>query len=118
MWWPFSWKYKQNERNWRLVEARIEVLRRWRDVGQQFDYLGRRMVVLRHHRIEIIDMWGVQELCLVPELCVRYNDDHGRLHTLVLSEEEALAVAMRQLPSGALDDKIGGSVECGGGSNA
>lgn len=102
MWRPFANKTKEIfPSEWELTEARVHALRQWRDVGQEFEYLGRRMVVIKHSRI---DMWpGLHfpELHLVPEIHARYADDRGEVHTLVMSELEALALATHSVPPNA-----------------
>lgn len=90
--WPF--KRKQTEEpqgptKYEKALARVEVLRRWRAVGEEFEYLGRRMVVVSHSRLEV---WVDAELNLVPEVRARYADDRGQIHELVLSEAEVLAL--------------------------
>jgi hypothetical protein len=51
------------------------------------------MVVVKHSRLEIWSDHPFPTIHLVPELCARYADERGEIHTLVLSEQEALAIA-------------------------
>ena len=94
--WPFKTKahavggfVEPAKSKWELDQSRVEALRSWRDVGQEFEYLGRRMVVVGHSRIEFAHM----SMWLVPEVRARYADDKGQVHELALSESEALALA-------------------------
>ena len=100
MWWPFAKKpevKQEGPSELEQAEARVSVLRAWCDVGQEFEYLGRRMMVVKHSRLDMAPGIYFPLLRLVPELHARYADDHGQLHTLVLSESEALALAARPL---------------------
>ena len=95
--WPFSRKAEPKDQGPSQLEldaARIAVLRAWREVGQEFEYLGRRMVVTRHYKLDLTPGLHFPSLRLVPEVHARYADDHGEVHSLVLSEAEALALAM------------------------
>lgn len=97
MWWPFDKRKKQpaekRPSDLDMVEARIAALRAWRDVGEAFEYLGRRMVVIAHSRVEVWPGYHFPTIHLVPEVHARYADAHGQVHTLVLSEAEVLALA-------------------------
>lgn len=94
--WPFKSKLLTAETEaaptkWELDQSRVNALRAWRDIGQEFEYLGRRMVVSGHSRIEFSGMM----LRLTPELRARYADAKGQVHELTLSEAEALALAKK-----------------------
>ena len=105
MWWPFAKKAEVQQKGpseWERAEARVAALRAWRDVGQEFEYLGRRMVVVKHSRMETWPGLHFPTLHLVPELNARYADDHGELHTLVMSEAEALALMHSLQPNARL----------------
>jgi hypothetical protein len=104
--WPFAKKQKTEEapeeksptrfeRDW----ASIQLLRRWRDIGQEFEYLGRRMTVASHSRLEIKMVTGdlFADIRAIPELRARYVDDHGVVRTLDLGELEALTLARHSL---------------------
>jgi hypothetical protein len=78
---------------WSADKERADALRAWREVGQEFEYLGRRMVVAAHERIEYHGL----NIRFVPELKARYTDNNGMVHTLVFSEAEALALAFEHL---------------------
>lgn len=90
--WPFKTKPGQHSdgapSKWELDQSRVSALQAWRDVGQEFEYLGRLMIVIGHSRIESsgLMMW------LVPEVRARYADDKGQIHELRLSEYEVLAM--------------------------
>lgn len=72
-----------------LKNDRVKELKAWRDVGQSFVYLGKEMVVCRHSRLE---MNG--HFCqVIPEVQARYVDNHGVIHTIAISEKEALTLA-------------------------
>ena len=95
MWWPFEKKVDPKERGqsqWELDEARIAALKAWRQVGQEFEYLGRRMVVAKHYSLDFTPSLHFPSMRLVPEVHCRYADDFGKVHTMVLSEAEALAL--------------------------
>jgi hypothetical protein len=92
--WPFKSKTAPTEvenvpSKWAMEQSRIQALRAWRDVGQEFEYLGRRMVVVAHSRVEFsgVMVW------LVPEVRARYADNAGKVHELTFCESEALALA-------------------------
>ena len=108
MWRPFAKKKKKPQERgpsqWELDEARINVLRAWRKVGQEFEYLGRRMVVAKHYSVNFIPGLHFGSMRLVPEVHARYADNHGEVHTLVLSESEVLALAHSLQPN----DKVSG----------
>jgi hypothetical protein len=102
MWWPFAKKAEPKEQGpsqWELDEARIAALRAWRAVGQEFEYLGRRMVVAKHYSVDLTPSLHFPSMRLVPEVHARYADDRGEVHTLVLSEAEVLALAHSLQPN-------------------
>lgn len=113
--WPFK---KKQEKTYAEIEAEFQAnktpeqldqdralayihrLAYWRDIGDEFEYLGRRMVVVKHHRVDTSS--GVRSpfvVTRVPELHARYADDHGVFHDLVLSAHEALALIERESPA-------------------
>lgn len=102
MWWPFEKKTEPKEQGpsqFELDEASIAALRAWRGVGQEFEFLGRRMVVAKHYRVDFTtDLYG-GSVRMVPEVHARYADDRGEVHTLVLSEAEAFALANSLQPN-------------------
>jgi hypothetical protein len=53
------------------------------------------MVVVGHSRIQLGPGVYFPSMYLVPEVEARYADDHGEVHSLVLSEAEVLALAAR-----------------------
>ena len=102
MWWPFAKKQEVQQKGpseWEQAEARVAALRAWRDIGQEFEYLGRRMVVVKHSRIETWPGFHFPTLHLIPELHARYADDCGELHTLVMSEAEVAALMYSLQPN-------------------
>lgn len=97
MWWPFKKKDVEDKPKkpdpWKEAEARAQALLEWRGVGEEFTFLGRRMVVTQHSHIER----SVYSYVLVPALHARYADDVGVIHTLMLTEMEALALRNKEL---------------------
>lgn len=57
------------------------------------------MVVAKHFRIDVTPSLRFPGVRLVPEVHARYADDRGEVHTMVLSEEEALALAHSLQPN-------------------
>jgi len=99
MWWPFKRSPATDGEPFRFPHERvaeqaaeqIEVLRAWRAVGEEFEYLGRRMAVVRH---SVVESWpGSYWIYMKPELTARYADDRGEIHTIVFGGEEALQLA-------------------------
>lgn len=95
--WPFKKKQEQTKEkvpsDWEKAEARVAVLRAWRDVGEEFYYLKHPMTVVKHSRTD----FSGYRLFLIPEVHARYVDCHGEIRTLVLEEAEALALANKAL---------------------
>ena len=92
--WPFKRKIlaEQTQNLSEICKQRVAEIRAWRDIGQEFEYLGRKMVVISHSRLAEI---GGFMLVHVPELRVRYADDTGKIHEMVMRESEALALARK-----------------------
>ena len=67
----------------------IDTLRKWREIGQEFDYLGRRMVVASHIYVSVYEDDGA----VTPRLTARYVDNSGVFHELTFSTPESLALA-------------------------
>lgn len=99
MWWRF-WKRTEAAETveakpdiWANNQKLIEILRSWRDVGQEFEYLGRRMVVVSHSVLDTWPDYPFPRLYIKPELKARYADNRGEIHTLIFSEAEAMMLA-------------------------
>ena len=93
--WPFKKKEaKPVEPNYRL--AMIEKMQEWRSVGEEFEYLGRRMIVAGHWRIGVHGFPG--GLCVEPCLRADYADNNGVIHSVSFSNAEIEAL-MRAQPN-------------------
>jgi hypothetical protein len=94
--WPFKKKKeaKPVEPNFRL--AMIKKMQEWRSVGEEFEYLGRRMIVAGHWRIGVHGFPGV--LCVEPCLSADYADNNGVIHSVSFSNAEIEAL-MRAQPN-------------------
>jgi len=109
MWWPFAKKQEVQQKSpseWGQAEERVAALRAWRNVGQEFEYLGRRLVVVEHSRVEIGPGFHFPTLRLIPELRARYADDCGELHTLVMSEAEVVALMAQSMSARKIKRRI------------
>lgn len=100
MWWkcvkktePKKQGPSQWEAQWEAAESKIAALQAWRAIGEEFDYLGRRMVVIKHYSVDMKPNPPFAGIRLVPEIHARYADDNGKVHDLVLSESEVMALA-------------------------
>jgi hypothetical protein len=76
--WPFSRKKDQPKESY--LEVGIKELKEFRDIGDSFKYLGRTMVVTRHHTFDGFDVW--------PKLICDYADNHGVLRQAVFGLHE------------------------------
>lgn len=82
--WPFS--------NKEPAESAIDLihdLRTWREIGQEFSYLGRTCVVTGYYAQDI-DGWssGIQ---------ANYADDHGVIRGLSFSGQESRALMLSNM---------------------
>lgn len=84
--WPFK---KKAEEKTPAVDH-IGALQNWRPIGSSFTYLGRRMVVCGHYRIEYGG--GMTPMRVVPCLQADYADDHGVIRHIEFSHAEAVAL--------------------------
>ena len=90
--WPFKKKdAKPAEPDCRT--ALIQQLESWRAIGQEFEYLGRRMIVSRHYSIAGGYPMG---LYLQPGISADYADDIGVIHSVSFSAAESMALMAAQ----------------------
>jgi hypothetical protein len=73
---------------WKQNEAMAERFRAWRPIGSEFEYLGRKMVVTGHTRIEAAGF----AIFVIPCLKADYADDLGKIHSLEFSGAEVIAM--------------------------
>ncbi len=99
--WPFTRKTDPEEKKpsqWEEAQRCADELRAWRAVGQPFEYLGRRMIVVAHSRIEFHPGISLPAPTLLPGIKARYADDSGVVHTIDFSEAESRALAFGHSP--------------------
>lgn len=84
--WPFSKKEEPKEDR---TQAYIDELRAFRDVGDTFNYLGRRCVVTGHYEFNL-------HLGIIPVLKFDYADKHGVIHSMSASIRELPALVNQQ----------------------
>lgn len=90
--WPFKKKEaKPVEPNHRIVM--IARLAQWRAIGDEFEYLGRRMVVSAHWRISGGYPFG---LFMEPCLQADYADNNGVIHNVSFGVAESEALMNKQ----------------------
>lgn len=92
--WPFKKKeVAPAQQNYRM--ELVERLERWRAVGEEFEYLGRRMVVSGHYRVA-----GGYPFNPYVEPCIHadYADNNGVIRTVFFSAAESQAL-MRAQPN-------------------
>lgn len=89
--WPFKKKDAKPEPD--LRTALIQRLESWRAIGQEFEYLGRRMIVSRHYSIA-----GCYPMGLYPQpgISAYYADDIGVIHSVSFSAAESMALMAAQ----------------------
>lgn len=86
------WPFKKKEAKPAAPDYRmtlIHQLEEWRAIGQEFEYLGRRMIVCGHYSIDGGYPMG---LYMSPRLRADYADDHGVIHTIAFSAAESAAL--------------------------
>lgn len=93
--WPFSKKQEPEQQTEPLAtaaDAAIAVLKDWRGVGDEFDYLGRTMRVTAHHRISCFG-WSI---CKIPCIQAEYADNDGVIRQAMFSVPECEALIAQQ----------------------
>lgn len=89
------WPFKKKEVQPNSREELIKRLERWRAVGEEFEYLGRRMVVCGHYRVAGGYRIG---LYFQPCICASYADNNGVIRFMSFSTAESQAL-MRAQPN-------------------
>jgi hypothetical protein len=93
--WPFSKTQATEQKVDPLVtaeDAAIGALKEWRDVGEEFTYLGRTMRVTAHYRISLF-CWSI---CKIPCIQAEYVDDNGVIRQAMFSVPECEALIVQQ----------------------
>ncbi len=87
------WPFKKKEIQPDPYDELIERLKRWRAVGEEFEYLGRRMIVCGHYRVG----GGYPfELYIQPCIIADYADNNGVIRHASFSAAESQALMQAQ----------------------
>lgn len=91
--WPFKKSAESQPAKPDSMHEAIEALRSFRDIGQSFNYLGRKCIVTSH--------WDLDPfLGAVATLRADYVDDHGVLHQVSFLRRELKALRAENCASG------------------
>lgn len=93
MMWPFKRKpEKPTEPVKSQAEIDSEALRKWRDVGESFHYLGREMVVTGHGGFDIAGGWPMPSISWRCFLSANYVDGNGVIRSHQFGRKEAMSL--------------------------
>ena len=90
------WPFKKKDAKPAVPDHRmalIQQLEAWREIGQEFEYLGRRMIVSGHYSIGGGYPMG---LYMNPGIRADYADDMGVIHAISFSAAESVALMTAQ----------------------
>lgn len=91
-------KQEKQDKEWEEQAKLVKQLHAWRKIGEEFQFLGRRMIVSRHH-----DIKGIYPayIYLDPGISAYYADEMGVIRLIRFNAAESAAI-MRSQPNTAV----------------